>query len=84
MEQISHELRSPLHGVLAACEFLSETTLTNYQKNLIETQVSCGKTLLQVIEQVLDYSKINSFEKVSLQLSSPGLSLWCNTVRPSC
>lgn len=60
---ISHELRSPLHGVLAACEFLSDTELTNYQKSLIETQISCGKTLLQVIEQVLDYSKINSFEK---------------------
>ena len=60
---ISHELRSPLHGVLAACEFLSETELNNYQKSLIETQISCGKTLLQVIEQVLDFSKINSFEK---------------------
>jgi signal transduction histidine kinase/ActR/RegA family two-component response regulator len=60
---ISHELRSPLHGVLAACEFLSETGLNNYQRSLIETQVSCGKTLLQVIEQVLDFSKINSFEK---------------------
>lgn len=60
---ISHELRSPLHGVLAACEFLSDTELNNYQRSLIETQVSCGKTLLQVIEQVLDFSKINSFEK---------------------
>jgi signal transduction histidine kinase/CheY-like chemotaxis protein len=60
---ISHELRSPLHGVLAACEFLSETELNNYQRSLIETQISCGKTLLQVIEQVLDFSKINSFEK---------------------
>jgi signal transduction histidine kinase/CheY-like chemotaxis protein len=60
---ISHELRSPLHGVLAACEFLSETELSNYQRSLIETQISCGKTLLQVIEQVLDFSKINSFEK---------------------
>ena len=50
--------------MLAACEFLSETPLTTYQKSLIETQISCGKTLLQVIEQVLDYSKINSFQKV--------------------
>jgi signal transduction histidine kinase len=61
---ISHELRSPLHGILAAAEFLEDTSLDTYQKSLISTQVSCGKTLLQVIEHVLDYSKINSFEKV--------------------
>jgi hypothetical protein len=62
---ISHELRSPLHGILAAAEFIEDTDLDTYQKSLINTQVSCGKTLLQVIEHVLDYSKINSFEKVS-------------------
>jgi signal transduction histidine kinase len=62
---ISHELRSPLHGILAAAEFLEDTSLDTYQKSLISTQVSCGKTLLQVIEHVLDYSKINSFEKVT-------------------
>lgn len=62
---ISHELRSPLHGILAAAEFLEDTNLDTYQKSLISTQVSCGKTLLQVIEHVLDYSKINSFEKVA-------------------
>jgi signal transduction histidine kinase len=61
---ISHELRSPLHGILAAAEFLEDTNLDTYQKSLINTQVSCGRTLLQVIEHVLDYSKINSFEKV--------------------
>ena len=61
---VSHELRSPLHGILAAAEFLEDTNIDTYQKSLIHTQVSCGKTLLQVIEHVLDYSKINSFEKV--------------------
>jgi signal transduction histidine kinase len=66
---ISHELRSPLHGILAAAEFLEDTDVDTYQKGLINTQVSCGKTLLQVIEHVLDYSKINSFEKVL----TPGL-----------
>lgn len=61
---ISHELRSPLHGLLAAAEFLEETQLDSYQKSLIATQVSCGKTLLQVIEHVLDFSKINSLANV--------------------
>ena len=35
---ISHELRSPLHGILAAAEFLADTHLDNYQKSLISTQ----------------------------------------------
>ena len=60
---VSHELRSPLHGILAAAELLEETSLDTYQLSLIGTQISCGRTLLQVIEHVLDYSKINSFEK---------------------
>jgi signal transduction histidine kinase len=64
--QISHELRSPLHGILAAAEFLEDTNLDSFQKSLTKTQVICGRTLLQVIEHVLDYSKINSFEKVIL------------------
>lgn len=52
-----------MHGMLAAAEFLEETQLDSYQQGLIATQVSCGKTLLQVIEHVLDFSKINSFAK---------------------
>jgi signal transduction histidine kinase len=64
---ISHELRSPLHGMLAAAEFLEETHLDSYQRSLIATQVSCGKTLLQVIEHVLDFSKINSLAKEEVE-----------------
>ena len=51
--------------MLAAAEFLEETEMDSYQKSLIGIQVSCGKTLLQVIEHVLDFSKINSLAKVS-------------------
>jgi signal transduction histidine kinase len=51
--------------MLAAAEFLEETELDSYQKSLISIQVSCGKTLLQVIEHVLDFSKINSLARVS-------------------
>jgi signal transduction histidine kinase len=69
---ISHELRSPLHGILAAAEFLEDTKIDSYQKSLINTQVCCGKTLLQVIEHVLDYAKINSFEKDEQAASQHG------------
>ncbi|CZS95515.1 related to nik-1 protein (Os-1p protein) [Rhynchosporium agropyri] len=59
---ISHELRSPLHGILASAEFLEETT-TGWEKGLVETIDSCGRTLLDTINHILDFSKINHFEK---------------------
>jgi signal transduction histidine kinase len=59
---ISHELRSPLHGILASAEFLDEMT-DGRSKQLVETIDSCGRTLLDTINHILDYSKINHFEK---------------------
>lgn len=32
---ISHELRSPLHGILASCEFFRESVLSDYERDLI-------------------------------------------------
>lgn len=45
---ISHELRSPLHGILASAEFLAENA-TGWSKGLVETIDSCGRTLLDTI-----------------------------------
>lgn len=45
---ISHELRSPLHGILASAEFLSEVT-DGWEQQLVETIDSCGRTLLDTI-----------------------------------
>ncbi|KAJ5524175.1 hypothetical protein N7494_010825 [Penicillium frequentans] len=60
---ISHELRSPLHGVLAAAEFLGGTHLDEFQESLLETVNACGRTLLDTMNQVLDFSKILSLER---------------------
>lgn len=60
---ISHELRSPLHGILAAAEFLNGTELSEFQTNLIQTVNSCGQTLLDTMNQVLDFSKVVSLER---------------------
>ncbi|KAK5807038.1 hypothetical protein VI817_001296 [Penicillium citrinum] len=60
---ISHELRSPLHGVLAAAEIMQGTELTPFQASLMETIDACGRTLLDTMNQVLDYSKIVSLER---------------------
>ena len=70
---ISHELRSPLHGILASCEFLQDTACSTFQKSLINTAESCARTLLDTVNMVLDYSKINAFERD--KVAYPTLSL---------
>ncbi|KAG4034547.1 hypothetical protein MFRU_003g05060 [Monilinia fructicola] len=60
---ISHELRSPLHGVLASAEILGDLSLPNLAQELVETIDSCGRTLLDTINHILDFSKISSLEK---------------------
>lgn len=90
---VSHELRSPLHGILAACEFLSDTPCSPFQRSLVDTAESCAHTLLDTIDMVLDYSKINTFSrdpqgvekssenKPSVVVSSgsePYLNIWKN------
>ncbi|KAF4312791.1 hypothetical protein GTA08_BOTSDO11663 [Botryosphaeria dothidea] len=60
---ISHELRSPLHGILGSVEFLHETASTTYQASLFTSIEICGKTLLDTIDHVLDYAKINKLGK---------------------
>lgn len=60
---LSHELRSPLHGVLSSTELLNDTSLTAFQENIIHTMQSCCRTLLDTFDHLLDYSKINSFSE---------------------
>ncbi|KAI9687424.1 MAG: hypothetical protein M1820_010448 [Bogoriella megaspora] len=60
---ISHELRSPLHGILGSCEFIEDTECSSFQRSLVGTTSSCARTLLDTIDMLLDYSKINAFER---------------------
>lgn len=61
INNVSHELRSPLHGVLASAEFLADTSLDGFQRSLVDTVDGCGRTLLDTIEHILDFSKIKKF-----------------------
>ncbi|KAF2816097.1 uncharacterized protein BDZ99DRAFT_471372 [Mytilinidion resinicola] len=62
---ISHELRSPLHGILGSVEFLHDTVMDAYQTGLLSSIETCGKTLLDTIDHVLDYAKINKLRKAN-------------------
>ncbi|KAJ3577918.1 hypothetical protein NPX13_g2647 [Xylaria arbuscula] len=54
------ELRSPLHGVIAAAELLHDTSLDAFQCDVLHSLESCGRVLLDVLNHLLDYSKINT------------------------
>ncbi|KAF7980698.1 hypothetical protein HWV62_37151 [Athelia sp. TMB] len=58
ISSISHELRSPLHGVLGSAEFLAGTGLSSLQRNFVDTVESCGRMLLDTINHVLDFRKL--------------------------
>lgn len=43
---MSHELRSPLHGIMASIEFLQDTECTTFQRACVDTAYSCAQTLM--------------------------------------
>lgn len=71
ISSISHELRSPLHGLLGTVELLQEMVSGYAQHSLIETVYSCGRTLLDTLNHLLDYAKINTLSQPT-QLEKPG------------
>ncbi|GJD04433.1 HSP90-like protein [Colletotrichum higginsianum] len=64
---MSHELRSPLHGILGSAELLQDTSTDPYQSGLISSIATCGKTLLDTLNHVLDYSKINRLGRAQMR-----------------
>lgn len=63
ISSISHELRSPLHGILGSVECLQDSELDAFQENMVHTVETCGKTLLDTIDHLLDFAKINNFTR---------------------
>lgn len=63
ISSISHELRSPLHGILASVEFLQETSMNEMQADMVDNIQASGKVLLDTINHVLDFSKVNKRTK---------------------
>ena len=65
---ISHEVRTPMNGVLGMLELLLKTRLTEKQRGFTENALRSGKSLLGLINDILDFSKIES-SKLTLERS---------------
>ena len=57
---MSHDLRTPLNGILGMNDLLLGTELTDRQRQFVDASRTSGKLLLQLINNVLDLSKIES------------------------
>jgi len=57
---MSHEIRTPMYGVIGATELLARSALNREQNHLLKTIDSSGRTLLSLIDNVLDLAKIEA------------------------
>ncbi|MEZ9298816.1 ATP-binding protein [Vibrio splendidus] len=57
---INHELRTPLNGLLGSAELISDTELNNSQREIVNNLSQSGEFLRTIINDLLDYSKINA------------------------
>jgi len=70
---MSHEIRSPLSGVVSMAEVLATTDLDTEQRQLVDVMVSSGDLVLQLINNILDLSKVQSGEYYKSPSSSSTL-----------
>lgn len=72
LAQVSHEIRTPMNGVLGMNQLLANSALNTEQKQYVDAITESGQHLLHIINDLLDYSKI---EAGQLELEQRAFSL---------
>ncbi len=60
LANMSHEIRTPLNGLLGMLQLLQLTSLVDEQRDFLDTAMDSGRSLLQILNDILDLSKIES------------------------
>ncbi len=72
LAMMSHEIRTPMNGILGMAELLSRNTTSHGQTEYVDAILDSGKSLLTLMNTVLDYSKYEQemvvFEKITFDL----------------
>ncbi len=72
LANMSHEIRTPMNAIISMANLLSKTTLTDEQDYYLQTVQTASKSLLVIIDDILDLSKIDAGK---LNLEHIGFSL---------
>lgn len=60
LASMSHEIRTPMNGVLGILNILEESKLSREQKKLVSTATESGQFLLSIINDILDFTRMES------------------------
>jgi CheY-like chemotaxis protein len=72
LANVSHEIRTPLNSIIGMAEVLAETSLNTDQKKYVDVFKKSGNSLLAIINDILDWSKL---EASNVQLTTEAFAL---------